>query len=311
MSVGKLHELINEIQFPSDNIGHLKMMQFNFNENNDLSSRIKTVYKECLDYQFQLNLNSQLIKRMRNGTIGTDRAKLMAEMERMPNLDNLVSQMSQDKLRVSNGLLIKTLLCLTYQMQPEKQPLPLSLITMPLVSKQLDLEKACQLFRDLCVYGNFEKECSWLLLRTCYNEAWWGEFISACLKKFFVCKVKEVTPLSRAFITLNEICAKSLTGSQANNLFTCLFSLVDEILRPLQVAGDPLIDDMDDMAGLGVTGNTQAVDVTSLEWILLFISRLLSAADKPKDSNCRWDFLENIYSNLKNNSKQFNAMRNK
>ena len=66
MSAGKLHELINEIQFPSDNIGHLKMMQFSFNDNNDLSSRIKTVYKECLDYQFQLNLNAQLIKRMRS-----------------------------------------------------------------------------------------------------------------------------------------------------------------------------------------------------------------------------------------------------
>ena len=61
MSIGKLRELLNEIQFPSDNIGHLKMMQFNLNENNDLSTRIKSIYKECLDYQFQLNLNAQLI----------------------------------------------------------------------------------------------------------------------------------------------------------------------------------------------------------------------------------------------------------
>ena len=104
-----------------------------------------------------------------------------------------------------------------------------------------------------------------------------------------------MTPLSRAFITLNEICAKSLTGSQANSLFACLFALVDEILGPMDVA-----------SGFG-----HAVDVTSLEWILLFISRLLSAIDKPKDFSSRWDFLENIYSGLKSNSKQFNAMRNK
>ena len=64
MSIGKLRELLNEIQFPSDNIGHLKMMQFNLNENNDLSTRIKSIYKECLDYQFQLNLTAQLIKRI-------------------------------------------------------------------------------------------------------------------------------------------------------------------------------------------------------------------------------------------------------
>ena len=113
----------------------------------------------------------------------------MADMQRSASLANLVSQMSQDKLRVSNGLLIKTLLCLTYQMQPEKT----SPLSSPLASKQLDLEKACQLFKDLCVYGNFEKECSWLLLRTCYNEPWWGEFISACLRQFYVRKVKEVT----------------------------------------------------------------------------------------------------------------------
>ena len=65
ISVGKLRELLNEIQFPSDNIGHLKMMQFNFNDNNETTARIKEAYNECLDYQFQLNLNFQLIKKLR------------------------------------------------------------------------------------------------------------------------------------------------------------------------------------------------------------------------------------------------------
>ena len=65
ISVGKLRELLNEIQFPSDNIGHLKMMQFNFSDNNETTARIKEAYNECLDYQFQLNLNFQLIKKLR------------------------------------------------------------------------------------------------------------------------------------------------------------------------------------------------------------------------------------------------------
>lgn len=65
MSVGKLRELLNEIQFPSDNIGHLKMMQFNFNDTNETTAKIKEAYNECLDYQFQLNLNYQLIKKLR------------------------------------------------------------------------------------------------------------------------------------------------------------------------------------------------------------------------------------------------------
>jgi baculoviral IAP repeat-containing protein 6 len=65
ISVGKLRELLNEIQFPSDNIGHLKMMQFNFSDTNESTAKIKEAYNECLDYQFQLNLNYQLIKRLR------------------------------------------------------------------------------------------------------------------------------------------------------------------------------------------------------------------------------------------------------
>ncbi len=50
-----------------------------------------------------------------------------------------------------------------------------------------------------------------------------------------------------------------------------------------------------------------AVDVTSLEWILLFISRLLSAVERPREATCRWEFLENIYSNFKLSSKQMSS----
>jgi hypothetical protein len=64
MSIGKLCKLLSEIKFPNDNIGYIKMMQFSYNTNLDLTSRIKDSYNECLDYQFQLNLNRQMIKRI-------------------------------------------------------------------------------------------------------------------------------------------------------------------------------------------------------------------------------------------------------
>ena len=201
MSVGKLRELLNQIQFPSDNIGHLKMMQFSINEpGGELSTRIKEAYNECLDYQFQLNLNSHLIQRLQSAT-GVDKKRPKESM-------------TQDKLRVSNGLLIKTLLCLTYQTAAEPKHL-------------LDLDTACDLFRDLCVYGSLEREASWLLLRCCHTEPWWGKFIANCLRSFFVNQVREVVHLSRIFITLNEICLKSLNGAQTNNLFKCLFDLLE------------------------------------------------------------------------------------
>ncbi len=80
-------------------------------------------------------------------------------------------------------------------------------------------------------------------------------------------------------------------------MFKCLFELVEEILRPLMAGGS----DEWELSGV------PAVDVTSLEWILLFISRLLSAVERPREATCRWEFLENIYSNFKLSSKQMSS----
>jgi hypothetical protein len=160
---------------------------------------------------------------------------------------------------------------------------------------------AFELFCNLCVYGNLEKECSLLLLRCCFNEDWWGDFISKCLRRFFVVQIKEVMPLSKIFITLNEICFKSLMGTQTDNLFRSLFGLIEEILRPLE-------------------NDQECVEVTSLEWLLLFVSRLISVIDKSRDlsmslmvnTNSRWEFLENVYGSQKpmsNLSKASQASR--
>jgi len=300
MSIAKLREFLNEIQFPSDNIGHLKMMQFNFNENSEFSNKIKNTYKECLDYQYKLNLNAKLLKRLR-----LPQTNVNKELNANIKVESLIAQMSQDKLRVTCGLLIKSLLCLTFQITNSVTTTTTAVVSVPASIKEnkIDLEKACILFRDLCVYGNYENECSLLLLRCCYNEPWWGQFISNCLKKFFVSQVKEVIPMSKAFITLNEICLKSLNGSQTNNLFECLFSLVNDILSPLDTAHG-------------------CVEVTSLEWILLFISRLLMSInnkqqqqqqqDQQQMTSCRWEFLENTCSNFNNKlmySNQYHAMK--
>ena len=302
MALGKLRELLNEISFPSDNIGHLKMMQFNYNDtNNESSVRIKEAYNQCLDHQFQYNLNSKLIKRLRTSlglgdyeAMGTRRIASISEVNKV-DLEKIVDEMSQDKLRVSNSLLIKTLLSLTYKISNElklqKQANePVEQVKAELLLLQqhnkLNLEQACDLFTNLCIHGNLERECSLLLLRCCYNEPWWGEFISSCLRKFFVKQVKEVMSLNKVFITLNEICIKSLSGIQAEVLFKSLFGLVEEILRPLEK-------------------EDRCVEVTSLEWIFLFISRLISIIDKSRDINCRWEFLENIYLNQKSLTKPF------
>jgi len=136
MSLGKLRELLNEINFPSDNIGHLKMMQFNA-DSNEATLRIKEAYGECLDNQFQFNLNAQLVKKLR-ASLGISSSRQddgyddgghatwsLRKFDAIPavnyELERQVNEMSQDKLRVCNGLLIKTLLCLTWRISNERQ----------------------------------------------------------------------------------------------------------------------------------------------------------------------------------------------
>ena len=164
MSLGKLRELLNEINYPGDNIGHLKMMQFNA-DNNDAATKIKEVYAECLDNQFQFNLNAQLVKKLRL-SLGLDEAtswmhRSSPRFDAIPtvnlDLEKQVDEMSQDKLRVCNGLLIKTLLCLTWKMSNERQlkfAVDASPVPVPQFTSRLSLQDACDLFSNLCVHGN-------------------------------------------------------------------------------------------------------------------------------------------------------------
>jgi baculoviral IAP repeat-containing protein 6 len=119
MSLGKLRELLNDINFPGDNIGHLKMMQFNV-DSSESSLKIKEAYGECLDNQFQFNLNAQLINKLRSSLgIRENNQWSMNKYDAIPavniDLEEQINEISQDKLRVCNGLLIKTLLSLTWR----------------------------------------------------------------------------------------------------------------------------------------------------------------------------------------------------
>ena len=127
-------------------------------------------------------------------------------------------------------------------------------------------------------------------------------------------------PLNRIFIILNDICLKSLSYLNTNKyLFKSLFELIISLLKPLD------------------SGNSN-LEITSLEWLLLFLSRLLSYIDKTRlflnnnnnnngssftdgkgngEYSNRWEFLENIYNkynnyNNNNNSKGklTNTLRN-
>ena len=106
-------------------------------------------------------------------------------------------------------------------------------------------------------------------------------------------QVKEPIPLSKIFISLNDMCLKSLQVNQmhATLLFKSLFGLVQDVLAPL--VNPPSLDDDDDISA----STSSSVEVTCLEWLLLFISRLLCVfnVNRAREASNRWEFLENIY----------------
>lgn len=108
------------------------------------------------------------------------------------DFSRLIEETSQDQLRVTNSLLIKTLLCLTIN---SPDPLNINLVdnqttNIPTsISTKINIDQAFNLFCNLCVHGNLERECSWLLLRCCQSEPWWGQFIAQCLRNYFVTQV--------------------------------------------------------------------------------------------------------------------------
>lgn len=290
-SIGKLRDhLLNEIQYPNDNIGHLKLANLvltsfsstssSTNEAHQMNSdlKLKEILNECVDHQFQLNLNRQLMIRLNDDS------------------DTVSSPgVTQDKLKGLNQHILKTLICLTPDISSSSTGLTRML--------------AFNFFKHLCVYGGLEKECSLFLVKFCSRETWWGAFIADCLRYYFVGsdQVKEPLVLSRIFLILNEMCMKSLrlnsldAASLTNNsedenntvdlnmlLFKSLFELVNSLLA----------DEM-------------SIDVSALEWLMLFLTRLLNLlsnslkltqSSNVASNNNRWEFLEKLNVNASLNS---------
>jgi hypothetical protein len=260
MSINNLRKLLADIKYPNDNIGHLKMMHLTINDNSDFQERVKDLYNDCLDYQFQLNLNKQLIRRLQ---------KLLNKPQVVKRV-KYPGDFSQDQIRIINGLLLKTLVNLKSSNTAS--------------TTQIGLSDTLELFHNLCVNNtSLDNECKNMMLRACSTQAWWGDFINTCLRKYFLkAYMNNTIQLNRIFLFLNDLCIKSLNLNYFNDnynqlLFKSLFELIIELLDPLNDPSRPF-----------------NVEVTAVEWILLFLSRLLNIYDRFKIIQNRWEFLDHV-----------------
>ena len=166
LAMAKLKKMLNEIKYPNDNIGHLKITQLSATDPLDSSTKIKEVYNECLDYQFQLNLNRHMIRRLQS-SLGVPAKKLhLSELYRNDHncdeyLTKLVAKMPQDKLRVAKSILVKTLLCLSGDNESKISDDHSEWSFARTAGTRMTFEHACELFANLCLNSNMEREASW------------------------------------------------------------------------------------------------------------------------------------------------------
>jgi baculoviral IAP repeat-containing protein 6 len=289
-TIGKLKEyLLYEIQYPNDNIGHLKMANLVLTNSSSSAnacdllsggdSKLKELLNESIEYQSQLNLNMNLLNKLSSSN---------SELQQQPLIPT--NRVTQDKIKLLNQYILKTLICLNSNNNSNTE-----------AANSFDIEQAFNLFKYLCVYGNLEKECSTFLVKYYSKESWWGDFIAKCLKYYFVNnQIKEPLILSKIFLNLNEMCIKSLKLNSQNaqsseqlntGLFRSLFQLIIILLKSDE--------------GLNC-------EISSLEWLVLFITRLLNLlnvnqASKQSGSSSanRWEFLEKL--NTSSSINPFNA----
>jgi len=82
-----------------------------------------------------------------------------------PNCDEyltkLVAKMPQDKLRVAKSILLKTLLCLSGDNESKISDDHSEWSFARTAGTRMTFEHACELFANLCLNGNMEREASW------------------------------------------------------------------------------------------------------------------------------------------------------
>lgn len=271
LACSKLRDLLEPFLLNDDpNTQHMhNYLKSNKGEKKIENSKIYTAYQECINFQHQLNIVRNIIKRL--GSYIDQEELIIYENEA-----NCLQQASTDKLTAICENMLEILLCIVHELDSSR--------TSPMLFKYFNENICEELFMSLCVGHDIKLQLSTatLLVRMCGLQPWWGNFLAETLTKLYSSHNRQIFPQDRVFIILAYLCRKSLfNGAQRTAIF-------DPILRTLCSLLQPLIKSQ----GLLVAAKT---DLGLIGWLLLYLSLSLDSIkfdmEESSGFSSRWDWL--------------------
>lgn len=149
-------------------------------------TKLQSTYQQCIDLQLQLNFVYHSITRLQYHRVQSYRAQ---------------NELGYDQMRVLCTCLVETLVSLMAISPDEKGFLAKTNIPAQpqTLCSSLTRELCEVLFRNLCIRGNpvLRVRVAALLLHTCGNQSWWGNFLAQVLQQFFSSSQHMIFPQER------------------------------------------------------------------------------------------------------------------
>ena len=142
-------------------------------------SKVKQAYKVCMGLQLRLNFLERSIQRISKRISGYHTfPKLTADK----NIDVAIEHASYSKLKVVSDWLVHVLVSIFGIEAPSNIPGQRMQWT-----QDITFETCQSLFTTFCVKGSSVSRArvGAMLLRTCGEQTWWGEFLSWVMERFF------------------------------------------------------------------------------------------------------------------------------
>ena len=140
-------------------------------------NKVKQAYEVCMSLQLRLNFLEQSIQRLQRRHSGNPAFPSLRAGE---NIDAVIEHASYSKLKVISDWLVHVLISLFGVEAPTESP-------RMQWTQGITFETCQSLFTTFCVKGSSVSRArvGAVLLRTCGEQAWWGEFLAWVMERFF------------------------------------------------------------------------------------------------------------------------------
>ncbi|XP_044731226.1 baculoviral IAP repeat-containing protein 6 [Chrysoperla carnea] len=266
------------------------------NNNFQETNKILNIYNECVNYQQQLNIVRNIIKRL-NNTTWTSSSE-----------DDSLSIASTDKLIKISENLLEIILTIVYEMNDNLPQVPTQLF------QYFNYEMSQELFYYLCVPAHNVKiqlSVVTLLIRMCGSQPWWGKFLNDTFYTLYSQQNRDIFPQDRIFILFVYLCRKTLLSSTTNiNRSIILDPILFSLCYLLQSFNKNSPGHHDGGGGLLLASKT---DLTLIGWFLLYLTLSLDSIKFDGSTgliiSSRWDWLtvESTQKYSQQNSQRMNS----